>query len=63
MGSLGNFNLQIQIQAFNQFPYTITPEVVLITVNSGLFVNERGTLTLECESDWKQFASPIACSG
>jgi hypothetical protein len=42
-GSLGNFNLQIQINAFNQFPYAITPEIVLITINSGLFVNERGT--------------------
>jgi len=58
-GSLGNFNLQIQIQAYNNFPYAVTPEIVLITVNSGLFVNERGTLTLECESDWKQIASPI----
>jgi hypothetical protein len=62
-GSLGNFNLQINMTAFNQFPYTINPEIVLITVNSGIFVNERGTLTLECESDWKQFASPITCSG
>ena len=42
-GSLGNFNLQITLQVANQFPYAITPEIVLITVNSGLFVNERGT--------------------
>lgn len=42
-GSLGNFNLQINIQAYNQFPYAITPEIVLITMNSGIFVNERGT--------------------
>ena len=42
-GSLGNFNLQINIQAYNQFPYDITPEIVLITMNSGIFVNERGT--------------------
>jgi len=42
-GSLGNFNLQLNIRAFNQFPYAITPEIVLICVNSGLFVNERGT--------------------
>jgi hypothetical protein len=58
-GSLGNFNLQIQVRAYNQFPYAITPEIVLICVNSGLFVNERGTLTMECENDWKQFVSPI----
>jgi hypothetical protein len=42
-GSLGNFNLQLNLRVYNQFPYQITPEIVLITVNSGLFVNERGT--------------------
>lgn len=42
-GSLGNFNLQIRLQVANQFSYAITPEIVLITMNSGLFVNERGT--------------------
>ena len=42
-GSLGNFSLQINLQVANQFPYTIAPEIVLITMNSGLFVNERGT--------------------
>jgi hypothetical protein len=42
-GSLGNFNLQINLQVANQFPYAITPEIVVITVNSGLLVNERGT--------------------
>jgi len=42
-GSLGNFNLQLNLQVYNQFPYAIAPEIVLITVNSGLFVNERGT--------------------
>jgi hypothetical protein len=42
-GSLGNFNLQITIRCYNQFSYSITPEIVLITMNSGLFVNERGT--------------------
>jgi hypothetical protein len=58
-GSLGNFNLQVNLQVYNQAAYPITPEICLITMNSGLFVNERGTLTLECKSDWKQFASPI----
>lgn len=42
-GSLGNFNLQINIQAYNQQQYPITPEIVVICMNSGLFVNERGT--------------------
>jgi hypothetical protein len=42
-GSLGNFNLQLNLQVYNQFPYDISPEIVLITINSGVFVNERGT--------------------
>lgn len=42
-GSLGNFNLQIQLQVYNQMDYNITPEIVLVTMNSGIFVNERGT--------------------
>jgi len=42
-GSLGNFNLQVNMTVFNQFPYEIAPEIVLITMNSGLFCNERGT--------------------
>lgn len=59
-GSLGNFNLQLNLQVYNQFPYDISPEIVLITINSGVFVNERGTLTqMECKNDWKQIVSPI----
>jgi len=42
-GSLGNFNLQVNLTVANQFPYGITPEIVMITMNSGIFVNERGT--------------------
>ena len=42
-GSLGNFNLQINITAYNQQLYGFSPEIVLICMNSGLFVNERGT--------------------
>jgi len=42
-GSLGNFNLQINLQVANQLPYAVTPEIVVITMNSGIFVNERGT--------------------
>jgi len=42
-GSLGNFNLQVNLTVANQFPYAISPEIVMITMNSGLFVNERGT--------------------
>lgn len=42
-GSLGNFNLQINVSAYNQQQYAISPEMVIICMNSGLFVNERGT--------------------
>lgn len=43
-GSLGNFNIQINnIQVTNQTNQSITPEIVLVTMNSGVFVNERGT--------------------
>jgi len=48
-GSLGNFNLQMNLQVVNQNPYSTSPipantyEVVVITMNSGVFVCERGT--------------------
>jgi hypothetical protein len=45
-GSLGNFNLQIGMNCVNNTPYDFPEkglEVVLITLNSGLFVCERGT--------------------
>jgi hypothetical protein len=40
--SLGQFNFMITINGFNQYPYTIQPEVVVITANSGLFITEAG---------------------
>jgi hypothetical protein len=46
-GSLGNFNLQINAQVFNNSTVDINAnnnaEFVLITMNSGVFVCERGT--------------------
>jgi hypothetical protein len=43
-GSLGNFSLQLQATVSNQSNSAITnTEFVLITMNSGVFVNERGT--------------------
>lgn len=50
-GSLGNFNLQLNITCQNNRPYALTTnggydnnvEAVLITMNSGVFVCERGT--------------------
>lgn len=43
-GSLGNFNLQLNLTVQNQSAYTIyNSEIVIITMNSGVFCNERGT--------------------
>ena len=41
-GSLGQFNLQIQVECTNNSNDTITPEICVITMNSGVFVSERG---------------------
>jgi hypothetical protein len=58
--SLGNFNLQIRLNVYNQSTTyagsststyatagstgeTITPEICMITMNSGVFVSDRGT--------------------
>ena len=45
-GSLGNFQVQFSVNVFNQTPANTTPipkpDLVLITVNSGVFVTERG---------------------
>lgn len=45
-GSLGTFQLQIRLTCFNQSPNLLSAanyEMVVITLNSGVFVNERGT--------------------
>ena len=45
-GSLGNFNLQVNMTVLNNNPWAIAEnqlEAVLITMNSGVFVCERGT--------------------
>ena len=41
-GSLGNFQIQFNLNVFNQSASSITPELVVVTVNSGVFVTERG---------------------
>lgn len=41
--SLGQYQFQFNITVFNQMPYAITPEILIITVNSGLFVTQTGT--------------------
>ena len=45
-GSLGNFNLQVKLAVHNPNAYAYAAnelELVIITMNSGVFVNERGT--------------------
>ena len=43
-GSLGNFNLQIRVSYTNNTGTDVVEsEVVIITLNSGVFVNERGS--------------------
>lgn len=46
-GSLGNFNLQFNLTCTNQSKNTLNnTEIVVITMNSGIWVNERGTSTV-----------------
>lgn len=40
--SLGQFNFTISIQCQNQYYYSVQPELVVITANSGLFITEAG---------------------
>lgn len=45
-GSLGNFSLQVNLNVINQSNQTLNQtEIVMITMNSGVWVNERGTST------------------
>jgi hypothetical protein len=41
--SLGQYQFQFNLSVTNQFPYAITPEICIITVNSGLFCTQQGT--------------------
>jgi hypothetical protein len=41
-GSLGNYNLQFNLQVINQFSETITPEIVIICVNDGIMTTTQG---------------------
>ena len=42
-GSLGQFNLTFTIDVLNQFNQAITPEICVITVNSGFFTTQLGS--------------------
>lgn len=41
-GSLGQFNLQFNINVTNQFSYTIPIEILIVTVNSGIMTIQQG---------------------
>jgi len=41
--SLGQYQLQFSMQVYNQFGYSITPEICIVTLNSGIFVTQQGT--------------------
>ena len=45
-GSQGNFNFQFNLSVYNTQPYPITPELVLICVNSGIMVTSQGVSNL-----------------
>jgi hypothetical protein len=41
--SLGQYQFQFNISVNNQFPFSITPEICIITMNSGIFAIQQGT--------------------
>lgn len=41
-GSLGNYNLQINVFCVNQYGATITPEVIIMCVNDGIMTTVQG---------------------
>jgi hypothetical protein len=45
-GSQGNFNFQFNLSVYNTQAYPITPELVLICVNSGIMVTSQGVSNL-----------------
>jgi hypothetical protein len=45
-GSQGNYNFQFNLTVYNTQAYDITPEIVLICVNSGIMVTSQGVSNL-----------------
>lgn len=41
--SLGQYQFQFNLNVYNQFPFTITPEICIVTMNEGIFVSNSGT--------------------
>jgi hypothetical protein len=44
--SLGQYQFQFNITVTNQYPFNITPEIVVTLVNSGVFATVQGTSTI-----------------
>lgn len=42
-GSIGQFQINFILNVKNQFAAAITPEIVMVTVNSGIFISEEGS--------------------
>jgi len=42
-GSIGQFNFQITLNVTNPYDVAITPEIVIITANAGIMVNQAGS--------------------
>lgn len=41
--SLGQYQFQFNIQVENQYDFAVTPEICIITINSGIFATQQGT--------------------
>jgi len=44
--SLGQYQFQFNLQVYNQFPFSIVPEICIVTMNGGIFASQQGKLTL-----------------
>ena len=45
--SLGQFQFQISISCYNQYNFAVQPEIILVCVNSGIFVTMNGTSEIQ----------------
>ena len=68
-GSLGNYNLQLNLVIQNTYNFSCTPELVIITLNSGIMTTQQGisnlytgilTKEMVLEANEKQSVNPIS---
>jgi len=45
--SLGQFQLQMSIQVYNQFEFPINPEIILVMLNSGVYISRNGVSEIQ----------------